>query len=229
MEATRNRTPLSQGERRRLLEELIRAEEFERFLHRTFIGQKRFSLEGGEVLIPALQFLLDAAAARGLEEVVLGTTHRGRITILNRVAGQPVEEIFELFEDVHAPGQYGGSGDVKYHLGYTGEHRDPAGRSLRLTLSANPSHLEAVDGVVEGKARPAGQAISLSNTKKNAGDPARDAAFSRAGVVAEIFNLARFRAITPGAPCTSWSTTRSALPLPAGIPAPPTSPPTWPR
>ena len=202
MESTRNRTALDPRGRRRVLETLIRAEEFERFLHRTFIGQKRFSLEGAEVLIPALQFLLDAAAAGGLEEVVLGTTHRGRITILNQVAGQPAAEIFNLFEDVHAPGQYGGSGDVKYHLGYTGEHRDAAGRRLRLTLSANPSHLEAVDGVVEGKARglqSRGDRDFLSNTKKVLPVILHgDAAFSAQGVVAEIFNLAQVQGYHTG-------------------------------
>jgi 2-oxoglutarate dehydrogenase E1 component len=200
MEATRNRTVFPAGERRRVLEELIRAEEFEQFLHKTFIGQKRFSLEGAEVLIPGLSFLLDAAAARGLEEVVLGTTHRGRITILNRVAGQPAEEIFNLFEDFHASMQYGGSGDVKYHLGYSSEHRDPAGRAVRLTLSANPSHLEAVDGVVEGRARGLqSRGEFLSNTKKVLPVILHgDAAFSGQGVVAEILNLAQVQGYHTG-------------------------------
>jgi len=200
MESTRNRTPLAPVKRRHILEELIRAEEFEQFLHKTFIGQKRFSLEGAEVLIPALRFLLDAAAARGLEEVVLGTTHRGRITILNRVANQPAEEIFNLFEDNHSPGQYGGSGDVKYHLGYAGEHRDPEGRTVRLTLSANPSHLEAVDGVVEGRARGLqSRGNFLLNTKKVLPVILHgDAAFSGQGVVAEIFNLAQVQGYHTG-------------------------------
>jgi 2-oxoglutarate dehydrogenase E1 component len=154
------------------------------------------------VLIPALRFLLEISASRGLEEVVLGTTHRGRITILNRVAGQPVEEIFSLFEDAHQPGQYGGSGDVKYHLGYSGEHRDEQGRLVRLTLSANPSHLEAVDGVVEGKARglqSRGDGDFLSNTKKVLPVVLHgDAAFSGQGVVSEIFNLAQVQGYHTG-------------------------------
>jgi 2-oxoglutarate dehydrogenase E1 component len=202
MESTRNRTRFDRDARRRVLEELIRVEEFEHFLHRTFIGQKRFSLEGAEVLIPALRFLLDEAAARGLQEVVLGTTHRGRIPILNRVAGQPVEEILSLFEDAHQPGQYAGSGDVKYHLGYSGEHRDPQGRVVRLSLSANPSHLEAVDGVVEGRTRglqSGGDGDFLSNTKKVLPVILHgDAAFCGQGVVSEIFNLAQVQGYHTG-------------------------------
>jgi 2-oxoglutarate dehydrogenase E1 component len=192
IESSRNRTQFGASQRRRILEELIQAEEFEQFLHKTFIGQKRFSLEGSEVLIPALLFLLDDAAAGGIQQVVLGTTHRGRITILNRVLQEPAEEIFTLFEDVHATGQYAGSGDVKYHLGFAGEHRDPQGRAVRLVLPANPSHLESVDAVVEGRARGLqSRGDFLSNTKRVLPVILHgDAAFSGQGVAAETLNLA---------------------------------------
>jgi 2-oxoglutarate dehydrogenase E1 component len=200
MEGSRNRIALTAEERRLILEDLIRAEEFEQFLHKTFIGQKRFSLEGAEAVVPALHFLINAAARSGIGQIVLGTTHRGRITILNRVLGMPAEEVFTLFEDIHQPGQYGGSGDVKYHLGYSAERRHADGSSVRLTLVANPSHLEAVGPVVEGRARGLqAQGPFLQNTKKVLPVVVHgDAAFSGQGVVAETFNLSQVQGYHTG-------------------------------
>jgi len=193
MEGCRNRAALNAGARRRILEDLIRAEEFEQFLHKTFIGQKRFSLEGAEVTVPALRYLVQAAVGSGVGEIVLGTAHRGRITILNQILDMPAEEVFTLFEDRHDPGQYGGSGDVKYHLGYTTERADAGGASVRITLVSNPSHLESVDAVVEGKARARQEAGGFwQGTKRVLPVIVHgDAAFCGQGVVAEIFNLAQ--------------------------------------
>jgi 2-oxoglutarate dehydrogenase E1 component len=203
MESCRNRLSLSQDERRIILEDLIKAEAFEQFLHKTFIGQKRFSLEGAEVLIPALHFLVNAASRSGLEEIVLGTTHRGRITILNLVLNKPADEIFSLFEDNHEPGQYGGSGDVKYHLGYSTDHAHADGSSVHVTLASNPSHLESVDAVVEGKVRAEQDRPSRGTfwqaTKKVIPVVLHgDAAFSGQGVVAEVFNLSQLRGYHTG-------------------------------
>jgi 2-oxoglutarate dehydrogenase E1 component len=209
MESCRNRPDFSAARRREILEDLIRAEEFEQFLHKTFIGQKRFSLEGAEVVVPALHSLVNAAAAVsaadgvGIDEIVIGTAHRGRITLLNQILNMPVEEIFTLFEDNHQPGQYGGSGDVKYHLGYSTDHSHEDGSSVHVTLVSNPSHLESVDGVVEGKTR-AVQSQSRWGSFMRATKRVLpvilhgDAAFSGQGVVAEIFNLSQLRGYHTG-------------------------------
>ena len=200
MEGSRNRTALGAEERRQILEDLIQAEEFEQFLHKTFIGQRRFSLEGAEALIPALHFLINAASRDGIGQIVLGTTHRGRITILNRVLGMPAEEVFTLFEDIHQSGQYGGSGDVKYHLGYSAEHRHEDGTSVRLVLVSNPSHLEAVGPVVEGRVRGLqSKGPFLQNTKKVLPVILHgDAAFSGQGVVSETLNLSQVQGYCTG-------------------------------
>ena len=203
MESCRNRPDYSDSRRREILEDLIKAEEFEQFLHKTFIGQKRFSLEGAEVVVPALHSLVNTASCSGIDEIVIGTAHRGRITLLNQILNMPVEEIFTLFEDNHQPGQYGGSGDVKYHLGYSTDHSHEDGSSVHVTLVSNPSHLESVDGVVEGKTR-AVQSQSRWGSFMRATKRVLpvilhgDAAFSGQGVVAEIFNLSQLRGYHTG-------------------------------
>jgi 2-oxoglutarate dehydrogenase E1 component len=212
MESCRNRPEFTAARRREILEDLIKAEEFEQFLHKTFIGQKRFSLEGAEVVVPALHSLVNAACEAGaasaaggaeIDEIVIGTAHRGRITLLNQILNMPVEEIFTLFEDNHKPGQYGGSGDVKYHLGYSMDHGHEDGSSVHVTLVSNPSHLESVDGVVEGKTR-AVQSQSRWGSFMRATKRVLpvilhgDAAFSGQGVVAEIFNLSQLRGYHTG-------------------------------
>jgi 2-oxoglutarate dehydrogenase E1 component len=203
MESCRNQPNLSEAQRRIILEDLIRAETFEQFLHRTFIGQKRFSLEGSEVLIPALHFLINSAAEAGIEEIVLGTTHRGRITILNQIMNEPAEEIYALFEDVQESWQYGGSGDVKYHLGYSTDHVHEDGSSVHLSLVANPSHVESVDPVAEGKARgeqsrPVRGGFIQGTKKVLPVILHGDAAFCGQGVVAEVLNLAQLRGYHTG-------------------------------
>jgi len=203
MESCRNKPELNESKRRDILEDLIRAEEFEQFLHKTFIGQKRFSLEGAEVLVPALHFLVNTAAISGIDEIVIGTAHRGRITILNQILNMPAEQIFTLFEDNHQPGQYGGSGDVKYHLGYSTDHRHEDGSSVHLTLVSNPSHLESVDAVVEGKTRavqsqPRWGSFIRATKRVLPVVLHGDAAFSGQGVVAEVFNMSQLRGYHTG-------------------------------
>ncbi len=178
------------NERHRILERLNAAEAFERFLHTKYLGQKRFSLEGAETLIPMLDALCSEAADSGMTRVVIGMTHRGRLNALANVLGKSYEQIFREFEGELDPSSAQGSGDVKYHLGATGKHQSPAGAEVDLTLAANPSHLEAVGPVVEGMARAFGDA--LDDTGRNTVLPVLvhgDAAFAGQGVVAETFNL----------------------------------------
>ncbi|MFZ1529802.1 MAG: 2-oxoglutarate dehydrogenase E1 component [Ferruginibacter sp.] len=143
--------PLEQ--KKRILQKLNEAVMFEKFLHTKYIGQKRFSLEGGETTIPALDAILNAAAANNVEEVVLGMAHRGRLNVLANIMGKTYENIFNEFEGTVPADTTMGSGDVKYHLGYSSELETVSGKKIHLKLSPNPSHLEAVDPVVLGFAR----------------------------------------------------------------------------
>ena len=141
-----------QPDRGYILERLIRAELFEQVLQARYLGSKRFSLEGVTAVIPLLDTVLTAAAAAGAEQIVLGMSHRGRLNVMAHIAGQRAADIFAGFEDVD-PRSVLGSGDVKYHVGATGEYRTREGRRLSVHLASNPSHLEAVDPVVVGRAR----------------------------------------------------------------------------
>lgn len=177
--------------KRRILERLNAAEAFERFLHTKFVGHKRFSLEGAESLIPMLDALLSEAANAGANEAVLGMAHRGRLNVLANVLGKSYSTIFREFEGELDPRSTQGSGDVRYHLGAHGEHVAPSGARLALTLSSNPSHLEAVDPVVAGMARAKDDLVG--DTHHDSVIPILihgDAAFAGQGVVAETFNLA---------------------------------------
>ena len=199
MESCRNRATLSAEDRKRLLAKLVEAESFEKFLHAKYVGHKRFSLEGGEAAIPLLTRLLDRASEMGVEEAVIGMPHRGRLTILTTVVGKPVDRIFAEFEDVLDPQSIQGSGDVKYHLGAVGVHETPGGRRVKLGLAPNPSHLEAVDPVVEGMVRA---------KQERAGDTERtrilpillhgDAAFAGQGLVAETLNMCKLEGYRTG-------------------------------
>jgi 2-oxoglutarate dehydrogenase E1 component len=177
-------------DKRRILERLGAAEAFERFLATKYLGHKRFGLEGAESLIPLLDALLTDAVDAGVQEAVLGMAHRGRLNVLANTVGKSYGQIFREFEGNLDPSLAQGSGDVKYHLGATGVHTTPDGRTLALTLSPNPSHLEAVDPVVEGMAR-AKQDIrgDAEHTSTLAVLIHGDAAFAGQGVVAETFNL----------------------------------------
>ena len=141
-----------------LLQKLIEAEQFEQFLHKKYLGQKRFSLEGCETVIPMLDQLIEGASARGVEEIYMGMAHRGRLNVLSNIIGDPekgdmAERIFTVFEGTSHPDFPADEGDVKYHQGAVGTRKTKAGKDLRIQLSCNPSHLEAVDPVVEGMAR----------------------------------------------------------------------------
>ena len=177
-------------EKRRILEKLNAAEAFERFLHTKYLGQKRFSLEGAETLIPMLDAVCSAAAGTSMTEVVMGMAHRGRLNVLANVIGKSYAQIFREFEGELDPTSTQGSGDVKYHVGAVGKHTSPAGEEIALTLAANPSHLEAVDPVVEGIAR-----AKDDRRGDMVGDSVLpvlvhgDAAFAGQGVVAETLNL----------------------------------------
>lgn len=145
--------PLSIAEQQRILEKLNQGVIFEKFLHTKYIGQKRFSLEGGETAIPALDAIINSGAELGVQEVVIGMAHRGRLNVLANIMGKTYEHIFSEFEGNATPDTTMGSGDVKYHLGYSSEIQTPNGKTVHLKLAPNPSHLEAVDPVVVGFAR----------------------------------------------------------------------------
>src|SRR5262245_38880787 len=147
MEPTRNHPRLGDADRRRILELLLAADALEQFLHVKYVGQKRFSLEGAAALIPMLDTLVQSASERGVDPIVLGMAHRGRINVLAHVLGKPLEAIFGEFEG-HLPTEIDGHGDVKYHLGYSSTRMCRTGRSMHLDLNYNPSHLEFVNPVV---------------------------------------------------------------------------------
>ncbi len=193
---------LNLEEQRHILDRLNAAEVFERFLHTRYVGQKRFGLEGAESTIVLLDALLDSAAGAGTAEVVMGMAHRGRLNVLANIVGKSYREIFEEFEGNLDPESVQGSGDVKYHKGAHGVFLASAGEELPITLASNPSHLEAVDPVVEGMTRAKQDRLSppTDGTPAAAADGADgfpcmsvlvhgDAAFAGQGVVSETLNL----------------------------------------
>jgi multifunctional 2-oxoglutarate metabolism enzyme len=198
--------PIPVEVKKRLLWKLISAEQFERFLHTKYLGQKRFSLEGCETVIPVLDRLIDGAAARGVKQIVFGMAHRGRLNVLANVIGNLCERIFAAFEGSVHPEFPADEGDVKYHQGATGERELSEGRTVSLSLSPNPSHLEAVDPIVEGMVR-AKQDETMGHegaTREQVMDLALpvllhgDAAFAGQGVVMETLNLAQLKGYRTG-------------------------------
>lgn len=198
--------PISAEIKKELLRKLISAEQFERFLHTKYLGQKRFSLEGSETIIPLLDRLIEDAAERGVEDITLGMAHRGRLNVLANVIGHFCERIFASFEGSAHPSFPADEGDVKYHQGAVGERETASGRKVSLTLSPNPSHLEAVDPVVEGMVR-AKQDVMINREglpREEAIDRALpvllhgDAAFAGQGVVMETLNLADLKGYRTG-------------------------------
>ena len=194
------RQPKWDRERRtRFQKDLIKAEELERFIHSNFIGQKRFSLEGGEGLIPALRYIVEAAPDHGVQELVLGMAHRGRLNVLTNVMRKQPADTFSHFTENYMPHTYGGSGDVKYHLGHSTDVDAENGRTVHVSLVANPSHLESVDPVVEGKTRGIQRRRGDRNRKKVMPILIHgDAAFSGQGVVAETLNLSQLKGYRTG-------------------------------
>ncbi len=193
--------PLAAGaraEQTRILRLLTAAETLERYLQSRYVGQKRFSLEGGETLIPMLDYLITAASAAGVKEIVMAMAHRGRLNVLVNIMGKPLQELFDEFEGKHAEPHGVLSGDVKYHKGYSSDVRTIEG-SIHLSLAFNPSHLEIVSAVVEGSAR-------ARQDRRGDSDRAQvvpllihgDASFSGQGVVMETLNMSQTRGHTTG-------------------------------
>ena len=187
--------------RRRIFEKLLAAETFERFLGTKYLGQRRYSIEGCETAVAVLDQLLEGAGERSVEEVTIGLTHRGRLNILANVVGNSTERIFAGFEGTVHPDFPADEGDVKYHQGAQGTHETASGRKVAITVPSNPSHLEAVDPVVEGMVR-------AKQDRRGRGPEAwgrvlavilhGDAAFAGQGIVAEVFNLAQLRGFRTG-------------------------------
>src|SRR5438105_2279561 len=207
IESGRYRRALSRDERVRLLRRLSQVEGMERYLRRAFLGQKQFSVEGLDVMIPMLDEAIELAARDGAHEVVLGMAHRGRLNVLAHVVGRPYEIILREFEgertiEAVVVSEEGGSGDVKYHLGAEGSRATRVGE-ITVTLASNPSHLEAVDPVVEGRARAE---QTDRSTREGYHDPTvampvlihGDASFAGQGEVAETLNLQGLAGYTTG-------------------------------
>ena len=201
--------PFSMEKRRELLNRLTQVESLEQFLHKAYLGQKRFSIEGLDVLVPMLDDTIECAAEAGAGEVVIGMAHRGRLNVLAHTVNKPYESIFAEFEggkdldDVGALTPEGGTGDVKYHHGAVGAHQTEAGKAVTVVLSYNPSHLEFVGPVVEGAAR-------AEQTQRRGAqaihDPTTavpviihgDAAFAGQGIIQETLNLSALRGYSTG-------------------------------
>ncbi|MCX4813804.1 multifunctional oxoglutarate decarboxylase/oxoglutarate dehydrogenase thiamine pyrophosphate-binding subunit/dihydrolipoyllysine-residue succinyltransferase subunit [Streptomyces sp. NBC_01239] len=187
-------------EQLRILRRLNAAEAFETFLQTKYVGQKRFSLEGGESVIPLLDAVIDSAAESRLDEVVIGMAHRGRLNVLANIVGKSYAQIFREFEGNLDPKSMHGSGDVKYHLGAQGTFTGLDGEQIKVTLAANPSHLETVDPIIEGIVRARQDIINKGGTDFTVLPLALhgDAAFAGQGVVAETLNMSQLRGYRTG-------------------------------
>jgi 2-oxoglutarate dehydrogenase E1 component len=194
IESIHNQTNFTEAGKRAILESLTAAESFERFLDKKYTGTKRFGLDGGEAMIPALEQILKRGGQLGLNEVVVGMPHRGRLNVLANFMGKPFTAIFSEFQGGAAhPEDVGGSGDVKYHLG-TSSDREFDGNTVHLSLTANPSHLEAVNPVVVGKVRAKqGQRADTGRTQVMALLMHGDAAFAGQGLVPETLDLSELK------------------------------------
>ncbi|WP_018295848.1 multifunctional oxoglutarate decarboxylase/oxoglutarate dehydrogenase thiamine pyrophosphate-binding subunit/dihydrolipoyllysine-residue succinyltransferase subunit [Corynebacterium lubricantis] len=193
----------SNAEQKYVLQKLNAAEAFENFLQTKYLGQKRFSLEGAETLIPLMDSVIDTAAGQGLDEVVIGMPHRGRLNVLFNIVGKPARTIFTEFEGNMQSAQQGGSGDVKYHLGFEGEHIQMFGdNEIKVSLTANPSHLEAVDPVMVGIARAKQDILDKGATEEGYSVVPLmlhgDASFAGLGIVQETLNISKLRGYDVG-------------------------------
>lgn len=199
MEVVRNQPVFNSSVKKRILEKLIEAESFEHFIDKKYIGHKRFSLEGSETLIPTLDFLLNEAANDGVQEVVIGMAHRGRLNVLANIIRKPLYAIFSEFEDIVDLESVQGSGDVKYHLGASGLYKTNDELEIKVTLASNPSHLEFVNPVVEGIVRA--KQTRSDDREKSLIIPILlhgDAAFAGEGIVAETLNLSQLQGYSTG-------------------------------
>jgi 2-oxoglutarate dehydrogenase E1 component len=198
MESTRNRVRFTRAEQLHLLGKITEAEVFEHFLQTKFLGAKRFSLEGAESLVPIVDRIIERAARGGVTQIVIGMAHRGRLNMLANVLGKPAAEIFAEFLDRETSLTGEGGGDVKYHLGYSGD-RVLAGGRVHVSLGFNPSHLEWVNTVVQGRVRA--KQDRLGDRGRSRGLPILihgDAAFAGQGIVAEAFNMSGLDGYTVG-------------------------------
>jgi len=188
-----NKPKLSDDQRKHILKKLIQANSFESFLHKKYVGQKRFSLEGGETLIPALDLIFERAAEKGVKEFIVGMAHRGRLNTLSNIFGKPAKEIFSEFDGKDYEDQVF-DGDVKYHLGWTSKRKSDKGIDIYLNIAPNPSHLESVGPVVQGIAR-AKQDKYFENSKENVLPLIihGDAAVAAQGVVYEVAQMERLK------------------------------------
>ncbi len=186
-------------EKKRILFKLNEAVVFENFLHTKYIGQKRFSLEGGESTIPALDAIINYGATLGVEELVIGMAHRGRLNVLTNIMGKTYEQIFNEFEGSALPDETMGDGDVKYHLGFSSQVKTTSDKTVTLNLMPNPSHLEAVDSVVIGAVRAKGDTIYGNDTSKIIPILIHgDAAIAGQGVVYETIQMSRLKGYDVG-------------------------------
>jgi 2-oxoglutarate dehydrogenase E1 component len=199
MEPVQNRPDLKPEDKLRIMEKLFQAALFEQFLHKKYLGQTRFSIEGAEVIIPMFDALVNWAGMNDCREIILGMAHRGRLNVQTHILNKSYEEIFSEFESCYDPGETFGAGDVKYHNGYLADIKTHRDAPLRVFLVNNPSHLESVDPVVQGFAR-ARQDI-LGDRNRNAVLPLLihgDAAFAGQGIVAETLNMSQLTGYKTG-------------------------------
>jgi 2-oxoglutarate dehydrogenase E1 component len=193
-----NQPNFSKSEKLLILDSLNKAYTFENFLQKKYVGQKRFSLEGGEALIPAIDFLINSAAEKGVEEFIMGMSHRGRLSTLANIFGKSSRDIFGEFEGKDYEEDIF-DGDVKYHLGWTSERTSPSGKKINMNLAPNPSHLESVDPIVQGIAR-----AKLENDFDNDTNKVLpiivhgDAAIAGQGVVYEVIQMSRLKGYSTG-------------------------------
>jgi 2-oxoglutarate dehydrogenase E1 component len=195
MESTGNRAALDRSETVRILTKLTDAEIFEQFIHKNYVGAKRFSLEGAESMIAMLDLLIESAGANGVDEIIIGMAHRGRLNVLVNIMGKDPRELFAQFDDKNAR-KFLGGGDVKYHLGYSSDRMTASGANVHLSLAFNPSHLEFVNPVVEGRVR-----AKQDRGRRRTVLPLLihgDAAFIGQGVVPETLNLAGLEGYSTG-------------------------------
>ncbi|HEY8966938.1 MAG TPA: 2-oxoglutarate dehydrogenase E1 component [Candidatus Methylacidiphilales bacterium] len=200
LETTQCKPRFENAKKKRILNNILRAEGFESFLHTRFVGQKRFSLEGGETLIPMLDAIVEAAPKHGVSQLVMGMAHRGRLNVLCNILGKDYKFLLEAFADNYVPQQVQGDGDVKYHLGFDSVQTTSTGDQVGISLAPNPSHLETVNPVVQGKAR-AYQRLLNDTTERRKVLPILihgDAAFAGQGVVYETLNMSQLEGYRTG-------------------------------
>ncbi|MCW9708371.1 multifunctional oxoglutarate decarboxylase/oxoglutarate dehydrogenase thiamine pyrophosphate-binding subunit/dihydrolipoyllysine-residue succinyltransferase subunit [Fodinibius salsisoli] len=200
MESTTNTPELDNDQKKEILHKLNQAKAFEQFLHKKYIGHKRFSLEGADTLIPMMHHMLEKAGEDKVEKIFMGMAHRGRLNILVNIMNKPYRKVFADFEGNLDPGSIQGSGDVKYHLGAEGAYQTSSGADVDIELLPNPSHLESVNPVVEGATRATQDHHQEDEANKNIMPVLihGDAAFAGQGVVSETLNMSQLDAYQTG-------------------------------